>query len=96
MAEYIERKKLIEHLKKDPLFDIVERYGITGVIESIPAADVRPVVRGHWITEEEAEAKGDYSLRDACSVCGRCDWDCTESASFNYCPNCGADMREES
>lgn len=43
MAEYIEREKLIEHLKKDPLFDLVERYGITCVIESIPAADVRPV-----------------------------------------------------
>lgn len=69
---------------------------IDDFIVSIPTADVRPVVRGHWITEEEAEAKGDYSLRDACSVCGRCDWDCTESASFNYCPNCGADMREES
>lgn len=26
--------------------------------------------------------------------CGCCDWDCTESVSFNYCPNCGADMRE--
>lgn len=44
MAEYIEREKLIEHLQKDPLFELVERYGITGVIESIPAADVRPVV----------------------------------------------------
>lgn len=52
--EYIEREKLIEHLKKDPLFDFVERYGITGVIESIPAADVRPVVLcrdcKHWET----------------------------------------------
>lgn len=44
MAEYIERDKLIEHLKKDPLFDLVERYGITGVIEAAPAADVRPVI----------------------------------------------------
>ena len=59
MAEYIEREKLIEHLKKDPLFDLVERYGITGVIESIPAADVRPVVlcgvcelHGHCYTED--------------------------------------------
>lgn len=46
MAEYIEREKLIEHLQKDPLFELVERYGITGVIESIPAADVRPVPEG--------------------------------------------------
>lgn len=39
MAEFIEREKLIEKLKKDPLFDLVERYGITGVIESIHAAE---------------------------------------------------------
>lgn len=62
-------------------------------VQSIPAADVRPVMRGHWITEEEAEKIGDYSKRDTCSVCGHCDWDCTESAYFNFCPNCGADMR---
>ncbi len=65
-------------------------------VENAPAADVRPVVRGHWITEEEAEAKGNYLLQDACSVCGHCDWDNTESKYFNFCPNCGADMREES
>ena len=59
MAEYIEREKLIEHLKKDPLFDLVERYGITGVIEAAPAADVRPVVvcancehNNHCLTQE--------------------------------------------
>ncbi len=28
--------ELINHLRKDPLFDIVERYGITGVIKSRP------------------------------------------------------------
>ena len=57
-------------------------------------ADVRPVVRGHWITEEEAEAKGNYLLQNACSVCGHCDWDNTESKYFNFCPNCGAMMEE--
>ena len=44
MAKYIDRDALLEHLKKDPLFDLVERYGVSGVIESFPAADVRPVV----------------------------------------------------
>ena len=47
---------------------------------------------GHWVTEQEAIDANDYSLRDTCSVCGRCDWDCTESASFKYCPSCGAKM----
>ena len=45
MAEYIDRNALIEHIRKDPLFDLVEQYGITGVIESFPTADVQPVVR---------------------------------------------------
>ena len=95
MAEYIEREKLIEHLKKDPLFDLVERYGITGVIESIPRADVRPVVRGKWID------MGDFI---SCSSCNATHLKEFESdygkamrldARTNFCPNCGADMREE-
>lgn len=50
MAEYIEKTSFIEHLKKDPLFDLVEQYGITGVIESFPAKDVQPV---KWIPVTE-------------------------------------------
>ena len=94
MAEYIDRNALIEHIKKDPLFDLVERYGITGVIESIPA-DVRPVVRGKWIPVGLDDAdEGMFK----CSECG--------SEHFfpeillgipadNFCPNCGADMRPQ-
>ncbi len=90
MAEYIKRDDALRAIATTTLSDIA-----FGLVLDIPAADVRSVVRGHWITEEEAEEKGDYSLRDACSVCGHCDWDCTESASFNFCPNCGADMGGE-
>ena len=90
MAEYIEREKLIEHLQKDQLFELVEQYGITGVIESIPAADVRPVVRGKWIIDR---AFGNDVMSNEqmviCSVCGKgIFW-----GKQNYCPNCGADMR---
>lgn len=60
--------------------------------KAIPAVDAAEVKHGHWVTEEEAIEKDDYSLRDTCSVCGHCDWDCTESENFNYCPNCGAKM----
>lgn len=62
-------------------------------LKSIPAADVRENKRGHWITDEEAERLGDYMLAQCCSVCHACEWDCTESESFHFCPNCGADMR---
>lgn len=95
MAEYIEREKLIEHLKKDPLFDLVERYGITGVIESIPRADVRPVVRGKWID------MGDFISCSSCNATRLKEFESDYGkamrldARTNFCPNCGADMREE-
>lgn len=50
----------------------------------IPAADVRPVVRGKWITVK-------HPLYE-CSICGAVYQDV--GYGFNYCPNCGADMRE--
>lgn len=99
--EYIDREAAIERFT----FKAIDRFGmeptisasnVRAAIAAIPAADVRPVVRGHWITEEEALQMDDYFRSDTCSVCGRCDWDCTESSNFNFCPNCGADMREES
>lgn len=85
MAKYIDRDALLEHLKKDPLFDLVERYGISGVIESFPAADVRPVRRGKWVHE------GSDVWR-----CSECDYGIMPwNAGVNFCPNCGAEMREE-
>ena len=51
-------------------------------IRAIPAADVRPVVRGKWI-------RNGWSIR--CSECG---YDMPFSVR-NFCPNCGADMRSE-
>ena len=65
----------------------------------IPAADVRPVRRGKWIDP----TNGDPTY---CSVCGEdalfylFDFDSITrngmTAKSNFCPNCGADMREES
>ena len=72
---------------------------IVADIEDIHAADVRPVVRGRDIS---STVRGHCEFK--CSVCG------VELSSvygglndfgmdggrFNFCPNCGADMREES
>ena len=92
MAEYIEREAAIAETRKPRLTDAELRRRLA----YIPAADVRLVVRGHWIGPKEAEDMGDIMKEFTCSVCGCCEWDCTESESFNFCPNCGADMREES
>ena len=61
-------------------------------VEDFPAADVRPVVRGRWEPVVDANEDGSpYQAGIHCSECGHFDvWE------FNFCPNCGADMREES
>ena len=47
----IDADELIEHLKRDPLFPLVEQYGLTGVIETRPTID--PVKHGRWIPCKE-------------------------------------------
>ena len=60
----------------------------TKAIEAIPAADVRPVVRGRWTLNDDGSA--------TCSVCH-----CTQLYAWdpdswdNFCHHGGADMREE-
>lgn len=82
MAEYIKREAMIDL--------ITRRYEnseiCTQEINSIPAADVAPVVHGRW-----------ENGNPICPVCGEdkfknldadiwCDW------LPDYCPNCGAKM----
>lgn len=60
------------------------------LIAELPAADVRPVVRGEWIIS---------NTFDDC-VYARCDQCATTQIFYygkpltNFCPSCGADMRK--
>ena len=88
----ISRNKFLDAL----VLDADNKTDLIQVHQALEKAVISPdEVRGvgHWITEQEAIDADDYSLWDTCSVCGRCDWDCTESVSFKYCPNCGAKMK---
>ena len=58
-------------------------------IEAIPAADVRPVVHGHWRHEHLASTSGGTYEVIRCSECG---WSYPMFETV-YCPCCGADMR---
>ena len=69
---------------------------------TIPAADVRPVVRGKWEKHEDFDTYGGGRFVEwVCSECDkrlRGDWvirnsHIEETPTENYCPNCGADMR---
>ncbi len=80
MTDYIPREAVLEFVEPDARPFLAER------IKSIPAADVRPVVRGEWETNVPPR-----DLRPRCSVCGE-----LQRRKTNFCPDCGADMREES
>ena len=61
----------------------------------IPAADVRPVVRGKWIDRDDKYYGWNMW---ACSACGE-EFVLTEGTpdmnEYHFCPNCGADMRPQ-
>lgn len=66
-------------------------------IDNIPTADVRENVKGEWIEDNPREK----SMMWRCSVCGRIAYYPTigkrksykKHCGYNFCPNCGADMR---
>ena len=78
---------------------------LENVMSATPPADVRPVVRGAWEkTEGFDEYGGGRYVEWTCSVCfskAKGGWavrdeHIDEPPDWNYCPNCGADMREKS
>ena len=102
MSDYIEREAAIEAVKSlypaIPLVKLnIDKWHEKNkaymecetAIEHIPAADVRHVMRGFNVIK-------DYPSLFECSVCGWSDDDTTtgDTRTYNYCPNCGADMRE--
>ena len=53
--------------------------------------DIKPVLRGEWILKTD-----DFDFVDGkCSVCGYTDSFFEENWLYDFCPNCGADMRGE-
>ena len=75
-------------------------------ISRIPAADVRPVKRGKWEDVEVTYVADKTTLpfeRISSMRCNQCNRYHTEIYYYgnptemaHFCPNCGADMREES
>ena len=105
MAEYIEREALKQkivdeqtenHMSNHPAaYKVGYHNGLTmamAMVLTAPAADVVPVVHGRWV---------DHMVRDwRCSECGEkihkvrnVDGYCYDDKP-NYCPNCGAYMKD--
>lgn len=110
MDEYISREAAISHPFANGQYDrehaskdfIMGYESYKEWLEALPAADVKPVVKGEWI-------KCGRDARPLCSKCGYepleitreyivdgklHSWDGAYNLS-NFCPNCGADMRKE-
>ena len=105
MAEYIEREAAIEAIDEALKRIFVLPVG-KEIIDKIPSADVRPVVRGKWEDVEVTYVADKTTLpfeRISSMRCNRCNRYHTEIFYYgnptemaHFCPNCGADMMEES
>ena len=77
--------------KEKPSCDDCKLYGVAQEIYNhIPAADVRPVVRGKWVSVP-------HKLSRVCSICWHDEpykFAEKDVEVYNYCPNCGAKMEE--
>lgn len=104
MDDYISRQAAFDAFNKldydicaNETFDNLRGYygfseeTVNQTINSIPAADVRPVVRGKWIRYRNF--KSHY-----CSECMKdapIDFDTQTELLSRFCPYCGAMMMEE-
>lgn len=84
MSKYINTEELNKAISKckDEPFTKDTLYAIT---ELLPSVELK---HGEWIEEHEIQ---DYLVCPFCDVhFNMCD---NDTEWFNYCPNCGADMR---
>ena len=92
MSDYIKREDAIRQIVKTSAqneLDIPAIGTVIYILSEMDSADVRENANGKWI-QDKHEMAG-YGYFD-CSVCGA---DFYEIDGFNFCPNCGADMRRE-
>ena len=99
MSDYIKRDAAIDAVYRRANKIMGDGYnpkaldvmGVAGLIRDIPSADVVEPKRGEW----QYIYKGKWVFRR----CSCCEWTQTYDDTkymgyrYNFCPNCGADMR---
>lgn len=95
MSKYIDRQALLDAIPPTKEDKQISLYGAVAdfisLVCDVPAADVVPVVHGHWTLERDP----DDGNKPVCYHCSVCDSDgCHTSIriAYKYCPNCGAKM----
>ena len=84
--KYVDFDKVITTTYKT--FGHLNLPNILKAFNEIPAADVRPVVRGKWVNYGD-----EYRPDIKCCICGQRKPILLGNFNFNFCTNCGADMR---
>ena len=107
MDDYISRGAAVEYLTLNmgwndengyPIDDWDERKAIIADrLGGIPAADVKPVVRGRWkwVVGKAYAEDGSYELETPFPYCTNCGKRPLHDETSTFCPYCGADMREK-
>lgn len=87
MDEYINATTLLKEIDYAFHTDTIGKKDVINLIINLPAADVTPVVHGHW----NYRCPTDGVSYRYCSKCLSIVYD-SLYVSKNYCPNCGAKM----
>ena len=87
MNDYISRQAAIDSIWDGTNYDIYTKE-VKEHLEELPTADVRENVRGEWQKVDEQPYFRKHFHKVCCSVCRKQGYD-----YWNFCPNCGADMR---
>jgi len=82
LTQQIEENIEFPHIRSDLKVCRTQLDDCIHAVQDIPAADVRPVVRGEWEYISFMTVK-----------CSNCKETFHELEGDNFCPNCGADMR---
>lgn len=96
MDDYIKREEAIK-ICNMPNYNIHDILFALKTIpgKMIPAADVRENVRGRWKEKIIGNPAGGGTLCvSICVCCGVKVYATAVKGDLNYCPNCGADMRQ--
>ena len=90
-----------DYISRQAAFEALEKRGVsTTNISRVPIADVRENVKGRWVevvdrTEMyDKEGVKTWGMLFQCNQCGFV-LNAIEghTGQYNFCPNCGADMR---
>ena len=110
MAEYIKREDAINAVEslptwwadeggyyggmQQPRVALLEPEDVINAIKNIPSADVVEVKHGEWV-DGGVDGVGACDIEYRYNKCSVCGYEYSFPMKYNFCPNCGADMRTD-